>query len=166
MPIAQTLVPEFDHEMATTRTLLERVPEDAAAWKPHPKSMSMGELASHIADLPRFATVIVQKEELDFATPAAADYKTTPFESTSRLVENFDRNIKAARAIIAGATDADLGIPWALRSGAHKIFSMPRAGVLRSFILSHVIHHRGQLSVYLRLRDVPLPSIYGPTADS
>ena len=166
MPIAQMLVPEFDHEMATTRTLLERVPEDAAEWKPHPKSMSMGHLASHIASMPRWTSAIVQQKEVDFASPTAADFATPPFKSTRQLVEAFDRNIQEARTVIAAASDGELAIPWALRNGGHTIFSLPRAGVLRSFIMSHIIHHRGQLSVYLRLRDVPLPSIYGPTADT
>ena len=166
MTIAQILVPEFDHEMATTRTLLERVPEEAAHWKPHPKSMSMGHLASHIASMPAWVDQILTEPELDFATPAGATLATPKFESTRALVEMFDRNIRAARSRISGASDADLGVSWALRNGAHRILSMPRTAILRSFILSHIIHHRGQLSVYLRLRDVPLPSIYGPTADS
>ena len=166
MTIAQMLVPEFDHEMATTRTLLERVPENAADWKPHPKSMSLGHLASHIASMPGWVDQILTQPELDFATPAGATLATPKFESTRALVERFDRNVKAARARISGTSDADMGIAWALRNGEHRIMSMPRAAVLRSFIMSHLIHHRGQLSVYLRLRDVPLPSIYGPTADS
>ena len=166
MTIAQMLVPEFDHEMATTRKLLERVPENAADWKPHPKSMSLGHLASHIASMPGWVDQILTQPELDFATPAGATLATPKFESTRALVEMFDRNVKAARARISGTSDADMGIAWALRNGEHRIMSMPRAAVLRSFIMSHVIHHRGQLSVYLRLRDVPLPSIYGPTADS
>ena len=166
MTIAQMLVPEFDHEMATTRTLLERVPENAADWKPHPKSMSLGHLASHIASMPGWVDQILTEPELDFATPAGATLATPKFESTRALVEMFDRNVKTARARISGTSDADMGIAWALRNGEHRIMSMPRAAVLRSFIMSHVIHHRGQLSVYLRLRDVPLPSIYGPTADS
>jgi uncharacterized damage-inducible protein DinB len=166
MTIAQMLVPEFDHEMATTRTLLERVPGGVADWKPHPKSMSMGHLASHIASMPQWTPAIVREKEVDFSTPAAARFATPAFESTAKLVEMFDRNINEARMVMLGASDADLGVPWALRNGAHQIFSLPRAAVLRSFIMSHIIHHRGQLSVYLRLRDVPLPSIYGPTADS
>ena len=166
MTIAQMLVPEFDHEMATTRTLLERVPDAAAAWKPHQKSMSMGELASHIAAMPGWVDQILTETELDFATPAGAQLQTPKFESTRALVEMFDRNVKAARSRIAATSDAEMGVAWALRNGDHRILSMPRAAIVRSFILSHVIHHRGQLSVYLRLRDVPLPSIYGPTADS
>ena len=166
MTIAQMLVPEFDHEMATTRTLLERVPENAAEWKPHAKSMSMGHLASHIASMPGWVDQILTESEIDFATPAAARLATPKFESTRALVEMFDRNVATARSRIAATSDADMGLSWALRNGEHKVFAMPRAAVVRSFIMSHMIHHRGQLSVYLRLRDVPLPSIYGPTADS
>ena len=166
MTIAQMLVPEFDHEMATTRTLLERVPEDAAAWKPHQKSMGLGQLASHIASMPVWTEVIMSADELDFADPAAARFATPTFETTAALVASFDRNVKEARAQIARGTDEEMGRVWTLRNGAHRILGMPRAGVLRSFIMSHIIHHRGQLSVYLRLRDVPLPPIYGPTADS
>ena len=166
MTIAQMLVAEFDHEMATTRTLLERVPENAAEWKPHTKSMSMGHLASHIASMPGWVDQILTESELDFATPAGAKLATPKFESTAALVEMFDRNVQAARSRIGATSDAEMGVPWALRNGEHRIFAMPRVGVVRSFIMSHLIHHRGQLSVYLRLRDVPLPSIYGPTADS
>jgi len=166
MTIAQMLVPEFDHEMATTRKLLERVPADAADWKPHPKSMSMGHLASHIASMPVWTESIMRDTDFDFASPETARFATPPFQSTPALVEMFDRNISNARALIAGSSDADMNVAWSLRSGSHKVFSQPRAAVLRSFIMSHIIHHRGQLSVYLRLRDVPLPPIYGPTADS
>ena len=166
MTIAQMLVPEFDHEMATTRSLLERVPADAADWKPHTKSMSLGHLASHIASMPGWVDQILTQPELDFATPAGASLATPKFESTQALVAMFDRNVQAARSRIGSTPDADLGVSWTLRNGEHRIMSMPRVAVLRSFIMSHLIHHRGQLSVYLRLRDVPLPSIYGPTADS
>ena len=166
MKIAETLAAQFDHEMATTRTLLERVPDDAAAWKPHPKSMSMGELASHIAAMPNWLGLIVQRDEVDFAGPAGKELATPKFESTSALVGMFDRNIKSGRSALIAASDEDMRKPWALRNGAHQIISMPRVGVVSGFVLSHMIHHRGQLSVYLRLQDVPLPPIYGPTADS
>ena len=166
MTIAEMLVPEFDHEMATTRSLLERVPEDAADWKPHAKSMALGHLASHLASMPSWVDRIMTEPELDFMTPAGAALATPAFESTRALVDMFDRNIKAARARIAAGSDADMGMSWTLRAGPRQILSLPRAAVLRSFIMSHMIHHRGQLSVYLRLRDVPLPPIYGPTADS
>ena len=166
MTIAQLLVPEFDHEMATTRTLLERVPQDAATWKPHQKSMTLGHLASHIASMPVWTDVIMGADELDFAGPSAAKFATPEFATTAALITSFDRNIQEARARIARGTDEDMAGMWTLRNGSHRILAMPRAAVLRSFIISHIIHHRGQLSVYLRLRDIPLPPIYGPTADS
>ena len=166
MTIAQTLLPEFDNEMATTRKLLERVPEADAEWKPHPKSMTMGRLATHIASLPVWAISTMEQTEFDFSGANAEKAKEPAFESTRALVEMFDRNLKSARAVIERGSDEDMAVTWSLRAGDHRIFSMPRAGVLRSFIMSHIIHHRGQLSVYLRLRDVPLPSIYGPTADT
>lgn len=164
MPIADVLIADFDHEMATTRTLLTRVPDKAAAWKPHPKSMAMGEIAQHIVNIVRYSEAIFAGSELDFASPGAQRYRGT-FESTATLVEHFDRNVGIARQAIAGGSDSAMREMWTLRVGPKQIFSVPRAAAVRTFILSHLIHHRGQLSVYLRLNDVPLPSIYGPSAD-
>jgi uncharacterized damage-inducible protein DinB len=166
MPITDALLLEFDQEMTTTRALLERVPADAATWQPHPKSMSLGVLAVHIANLVRYTEATVQRTELDFAGPDAAKFASLPFSSTDELVTAFDRNVTSARAAIAGFGEQDLREKWTLRVGPRIIFTLPRAAVLRSFIMNHIIHHRGQLSVFLRLRDVPLPPIYGPTADS
>jgi len=149
--------------MATTRSLLERVPEANPDWKPHPKSMTLGRLATHVAELVAWTDTTLQQTELDFAK---GDYKPALFTSTAALLETFDANVKSARAAIAGTSDQDMMVPWTLRNGDQVIFTLPRVGVLRSFVMNHVIHHRGQLSVYLRLNDVPLPSIYGPTADS
>jgi uncharacterized damage-inducible protein DinB len=166
MPIAQTLLPEFDHEMANTRRMLELVPAADAAWKPHPKSYSLGDLASHTVTLPMWGRLTLELPELDLGSPANAGIARTPFTGTPELLERFDRNVREARAALASASDAALGEVWTLKNGATTVFSMPRAVVLRGFVLSHMIHHRGQLSVYLRLRDVPLPSLYGPTADT
>jgi uncharacterized damage-inducible protein DinB len=166
MPLAQMLVPEFDHEMAATRRLLEIVPERDAGWRPHPKSYTLGDLAAHIATLPLWGRLTVELPELDLGTPANADRARMTFTSTSELVERFDQHVRDARAALAGASDESLGASWSLRNAGHTIFTLPRAAVLRSFVLSHLIHHRGQLTVYLRLRDVPLPSTYGPTADA
>jgi uncharacterized damage-inducible protein DinB len=165
MRIAETVVPQFEQEMATTRSLLARVPEKAASWKPHPKSMSLGELAQHIVNLLRFAEPTFKGSEVDFADPASATIGADRFESTATLLERFDRNFAAARAVIAGASDDAMRGTWTLRVGPRKIFTLPRIQVVRGFLLSHMIHHRGQLSVYLRMNDVPLPPIYGPTAD-
>jgi uncharacterized damage-inducible protein DinB len=161
VPLIDALLPEFDHEMTLTRKLLERVPEDQFDWKPHAKSMSLGVLSSHLASLPTFAAVTMRGSELDvsgFAPPATA-------RSRPELLATFDGTVAAARAALAGRTDAELMAPWTLKNGTHTIFSMPKAGVVRSLVLNHIVHHRGQLTVYLRLRDVPLPSIYGPSAD-
>lgn len=159
MTIAQTLLPEFDQEMATTRRLLERVPSDKGEWKPHPKSFALGHLAQLVSSMPGWLTNIVQETALDLGT--AAPYT---FEKTETLVQRFDQNVKDARAAIAAASDADFGITWSLKRGDQVFFGAPRAVVVRQTI-NHLVHHRGQLTVYLRLIDVPIPSIYGPTAD-
>ena len=165
MTIAKTLLPEFDHEMRTTRAVLARVPEADADWRPHPKSMTMGELASHVTNIVRWGGATFASEGLDLASPDAALFAPPKFETTQKLVEQFDANVAQARAALAAAADEDMGVVWTLRNGAQTILALPRAASYRSFVMSHHIHHRGQLSVYLRLRDVPLPSIYGPTAD-
>jgi uncharacterized damage-inducible protein DinB len=155
------LLAEFDHEMTTTRKLLERVPEDRLAWKPHAKSWSLGDLATHLSRLPQWGEMTLTQSEIDIGGQGAADAKT----SRAELLSAFDRNVAAARAALAGKIDAELMAMWTLKRDGHAIFSMPKAAVWRSFVLSHIIHHRGQLSVYLRMQDVPLPSIYGPSAD-
>jgi uncharacterized damage-inducible protein DinB len=156
---------EFDHEMQTTRTLLARVPDARADWRPHPRSTPVGALAQHITNLVGFGALIAQGSERDIAPVGGPPYAPVPFTTTAAMLTAFDANVAASRAAIAGLTEPALREPWALRAGAHTIFSMPRAAVLRTYLLNHVIHHRGQLSVHLRLLDVPLPSIYGPTAD-
>lgn len=165
MPIADTFLPEFDQEMATTRALLERVPADRADWKPHPRSTALGQLAMHIANLPGFGATVISQTEVDMNPPGGAGYTPPVLTSTEELLATFDANVERTRAAIAGARDEELGVPWSLKSAGEVIFTLPRSGVLRTMMLNHVIHHRGQLSVYLRLRDVPLPPIYGPTAD-
>ncbi|MBV9775292.1 MAG: DinB family protein [Gemmatimonadetes bacterium] len=166
MPIAQTLLPEFDHEMATTRSLLERVPEEKADWKPHPKSTALGALAAHIANLPSMGVPVLSLTEIDMNPPGGPGFSPPGFTSTAALLATFDENVRKTREAISGATDDALKVTWSLKNGGQTIFSVPRAAALRTFMMNHVIHHRGQLSVYLRLNDVPLPSIYGPTADS
>jgi uncharacterized damage-inducible protein DinB len=166
MSIAQTLLPEFDREMANTRGLLEAVPEADAGWKPHPKSYSLGELAAHIATLPLWGKLVLQDPELDLGEPANASIAQVPFTTVAALLDRFDRQVREARSALASMSDAEMGVTWSLKNRGMAVFSLPRAAVLRGFILSHLIHHRGQLTVYLRLRDVPLPSLYGPTADT
>jgi uncharacterized damage-inducible protein DinB len=166
MAIAESILPEFDHETATTRMLLERVPQDKAEWKPHVKSMSLGQLAMHIANLPKWTTIALERTEFDTNPADAARVTAAPFESAPSLLQAYDANVGAARALLARTTDAEFMVQWTLKNGGRNMFSMPRVAVFRSFILNHAVHHRGQLSVYLRLLDVPIPNIYGPTADT
>jgi uncharacterized damage-inducible protein DinB len=166
MPIAESMLPEFDHETATTRTLLERVPADQAFFKPHPKSMSLGELAMHVASLPRWAPITLKDTQYDTNPPDGQPLTTPVFESTAKMLAAYDEGVTSSRAMLAAATDAELMVAWTLKTGGKAVFSMPRVAVFRSFIMNHAIHHRGQLSVYLRMCGVPLPSIYGPTADT
>jgi len=159
MTIAATLLPEFDQEMATTRKLLERVPGEQGPWKPHPKSFALGHLAQLVSWMPGWIANTVRETKLDLA--AAPGYS---FETTETLLKGFDQNARDARAAIAGSKDADYAATWSLTRGERVLWSAPRAVVVRTHI-SHLSHHRGQLTVYLRLLDVPIPPIYGPTAD-
>jgi uncharacterized damage-inducible protein DinB len=155
-------LPEFDREMGTTRRLLERVPFDDPEWQPHPKSMSLLKLSTHIANIPTFAVRAMTGTEFDATAPRAPE---PPVTSAAELVARFDANVAAAREVLVGKTDPELMVPWKLLANGREIFTLPRIGVLRTLFMNHIIHHRGQLTVYLRLRDVPLPSIYGPSAD-
>jgi len=165
MAIRDAFLPEFDYEMALTRKMLERVPEGDPDWKPHQKSMTISRLAGHLADISGYAVMVIQEESRDVAPPGGSKRQPTVMTSRAQLLEVFDKNVAAARAAIAGASDEHLGKMWRLHAGEKTIFNMPRAGVLRAMILSHGIHHRAQMGVYLRLNDVPVPSIYGPSAD-
>jgi uncharacterized damage-inducible protein DinB len=165
MSISEILLPEFDHEMATTRKTLERVPDDKFGWKPHEKSMSLGQLAHHIAFIPSWGVETINKDSID-VMPVGGGAPTPPKAETQRAVlDMFDGAVAASRAAIAGASDEQMMKPWTLLAGGKTVFTLPKAAVLRAFVLSHSIHHRGQLSVYLRLNDIPVPSIYGPSAD-
>ena len=165
MSIAQSLLPEFDHEMATTRKAIDRMPADKAAWKPHAKSFDIGHLCLHLAELPGWASMAVSTTELDMNPPGGPGYTPPKYESKEATLKRFDETVAAARAAIAGASDADLMVGWSLKNAGETIFTIPRVAVIRTWVLNHVIHHRGQLSVYLRLLDVPVPAIYGPSAD-
>jgi uncharacterized damage-inducible protein DinB len=166
MTLTDSLLPEFDREMGSTRSLLERVPEADARWRPHPKSYTLGDLAVHISRLPLWGRYVFAQTELDLGLPENASIARAEFSTTAELLERFDRHVAEGRAALAKASDGDMGAVWSLKNAGAVIFAMPRATVFRSFVMSHLIHHRGQLSVYLRLRDVPLPSLYGPTADT
>jgi uncharacterized damage-inducible protein DinB len=159
MSISDTLLPEFDQEMASTRRVIKRVPDDDPGWKPHPKSFAIAHLAQLLAWMPGWIGQTLTNTELDLS--GGAGYS---MESTETLLELFDENVRLAREAIASATDADYEVPWSLKARGHVVFTLPRGAVVRQHI-SHLSHHRGQMTVYLRLRDVPVPSVYGPTAD-
>lgn len=163
MAIRDGILPEFDHEMANTRRVLERVPGPRFGWRPHPRSWTLRELAVHVATLPMWAAVTLERDGFDLAQPDPEP--RPPVETPADLLALFDRHLARARAAIAAAGDAAFAEPWALRRGATVVFTMPRLATLRSFVLHHMIHHRAQLGVYLRLMDVPVPALYGPSAD-
>jgi uncharacterized damage-inducible protein DinB len=165
MKISETLLPEFDQEMASTRKVLERVPAAKFSWKPHPKSFAFGALAAHIANMPDWAGLTMQSDSFDYSPPGAPPYETPKFTSTEQLLAAFDKSVGEARAAIAAADDSKFLAPWTLMAGGDAIMTMPRVGVIRSFVMNHTIHHRAQLGVYLRLNDIPVPALYGPTAD-
>jgi uncharacterized damage-inducible protein DinB len=150
---------EFDQEMASTRRLLERVPGDRGPWKPHERSFALGHLAQLVAWMPEWIALSLREPHIDLG--AHAGYN---FQPTEVLVEKFDRNVQAARAALEAVTGSELDESWSLKHGEHVLFTAPRRSVVRMH-LNHLIHHRGQLTVYLRLLDVPIPSIYGPSAD-
>ena len=159
MSIADTLLPEFDQEMASTRRVLERVPTDKKTWKPHQKSFAMGHLAQLVAWMPGWITNALRETELNLASAGGYSY-----ESTNTLLTMFDKNVAEARAAIVSSKDKDYSVNWSLKHGDRVLFTQPRRDIVRMNI-NHLIHHRGQLTVYLRLVDVPVPSVYGPTAD-
>src|SRR5262245_28282214 len=164
MSIAESLLPEFDYETANTRKTLERVAEKKFDWKPHDKSWAMGGLATHLANIPSWASVTINQDSFDLA-PGGSPVKLPPATSLKEILETFDKNVSEARAAIVGANDEHLLKPWTLLSGGNIIFTIPRIACLRSFVMNHMIHHRAQLGVYLRLNDLPVPAIYGPSAD-
>jgi uncharacterized damage-inducible protein DinB len=150
---------EFDIEMKSTRRLLERIPSDKGPWKPHERSFSIGHLAQLVSDMPRWITETLQKTAINLSESAGYTYETT-----ETLLKNFDNNVKGAREALASVTGTDLDTLWSLLMGEQVLFSTPRRVAVRQH-LNHLIHHRAQLTVYLRLLDIPVPSIYGPTAD-
>jgi uncharacterized damage-inducible protein DinB len=165
MSIAQSFLPEFDHEMANTRRTLERLPEDKLEYKPDPKSMSLGVLANHLAQMPGYATVTMQTESFDVAPAGGGGPKPVVATSKEEVLAEFDKNVAAGRAAIAGGSDESMMRPWSLLAGGNVVFNMPRAAVIRSMVMNHSIHHRAQLTVYYRLNGIPVPALYGPSAD-
>jgi len=164
MAIADMLLPEFDMEMANTRKVLERVPEDKLDWRPHPKSFTMGEMASHLVNMASWMISTLTTDSLD-VMPDGQQMRMSRFTSVPAMLEAFDDSVTKARTILAATGDEQFMQPWSLLGNGKTFFTMPRIAVLRSMVLNHLIHHRGQLEVYLRINDVPLPQIYGPTAD-
>ena len=160
MSLADVLLPEFDVEMATTRRLLERVPNEKGEWKPHPKSFSMAHLAQLVSAIPDWISQTLRKSEINIQA-SGVFYKT---QKTEALLEQFDRNVREAREAIKDAKDSDFAKNWSLKMGEQVLITQSRAEGVRSHI-SHLVHHRAQLGVYLRLVDVPVPQMYGPTAD-
>ena len=164
MAMRDALLPEFDHEMGTTRRLLERVPDADLTWKPHAKSFSLGQLSAHVANLPTWVDLTCDLSVFDLAS-LGEDARPKEPGTAMELVTRFDRNVSKARQKLLEQTDSALMSMWTLNQNGQEFFTMPKIAVLRSFVMNHLIHHRGQLTVYLRLRDVALPAIYGPTAD-
>jgi uncharacterized damage-inducible protein DinB len=164
MPVPNELLTEFDIEMEATRRVLERVPSDRLDWKPHEKSMSLGRLATHVADLPRWVPFTMTTDGLDAEQPGDA-MGPRQLESAQAMLDWFDEHAARARATIEGASEGAYTGTWTMRQGEQVYFSLPRWLVVRRFAINHMIHHRGQLTVYLRLAGVPVPGTFGPSAD-
>lgn len=165
MAIKDALLPELDQEAAVTRKLLKRVPADKLGWKPHEKSMTLGRLATHIAEMPGWTDVVINQNEFDVEPPGGEPYTPTEVEGVAQLLEMFDAGVTKMRELLDGTSDAEFMEPWTLKKGGEDVFTIPRIGVVRNTLFNHAIHHRGQLSVYLRLAGAPVPGSYGPTAD-
>lgn len=162
MSLGQTLAMELKQEAATTRKCLERLPSEKFDWKPHEKSMTLGRLAGHIVEMFLWVKETVEKDELDFAK---IDYTPTEYKDAAQLVADLDAKVDEAAEILSDAPNEAMGENWALKNGEEVYFELPKAAVLRGMVMNHIVHHRGQLSVYMRLLDVPVPGLYGPSAD-
>jgi uncharacterized damage-inducible protein DinB len=165
MSLGQMMLGEFDNEMQNTRRVLDRVPDEKWNWKPHDKSGTLGWLASHVGNLPGWATMTLQTEELDYAPVNGPSYTPPKITNRKELLAEFDKNVAEAREAISKASDADMMKGWKLLAGGKEIFTMPRVACLRGMVFNHLIHHRAQLTVYYRLLDVAVPGLYGPSAD-
>ena len=160
--IANALIAELENEGKTTRTILERVPAEKFDWKPHEKSMTFARLATHVAEMHSWTKNTVENAELDFSK---FDYKPLEPKTTEELVEFLDKNVAEAITSLKASPDERFMENWTMRNGEQVYFTMPKVAVMRSFVMNHIIHHRGQLSVYLRLNDIAVPAMYGPSAD-
>lgn len=165
MSYAETILPEFDQEMANTRRVLERIPEDKLDWKPHPKSDTIGWNANHLAEIPGWVEGTLTFPNWDIAPAGGEPYRSPALRRRDEILHLFDANVAAARRAIAGVREETLGEDWSLLAGGKPLFTMPRSAVIRTFVLNHLIHHRAILCVYLRLNDIPAPGMYGPSGD-
>jgi uncharacterized damage-inducible protein DinB len=165
MSISASLLPELDQELAGTRKTLERIPEDKFDFRPHPKSSSMINLATHITNMVGWGKDTLESDSFDVAPVGAPPYKEEPAKSVAALLAKFDKNLAAFREALANTSDEAMMTNWSLLAGGNPIFTMPRIACIRGMILNHLIHHRAQLGVYLRMNDVPVPALYGPSAD-
>jgi uncharacterized damage-inducible protein DinB len=163
--ISQLLLPEFDQEMANTRKVLERVADEKLNWKAHPKSNTIGWVGMHLAEIPWWAELALKKDSFDIEPPGAEPYRTPPATTVQDMLQMFDKNVAAARAAVEETSDEQYAKPWSLLKHGQCLFTMPRLTVIRSFVLNHMIHHRAHLCVYLRLNDIPVPGLYGPSGD-
>jgi uncharacterized damage-inducible protein DinB len=162
MALVDALLPEFDHEIAVTRKVLERVDETKLGWQPHERSMTLGRLAQHVAEIPQWGHTILDQPEFDMLD---GDHRPKAIATSAELLANFDGLAKAIRARLAEKSDAEMMSTWTFKHNGQEVYGMPRAAAWRSMVMSHMIHHRGQLSVYLRLTGAKVPGIYGPSAD-
>jgi len=163
MPLIDALLPEFDREMGLTRRALERVPDDQFEWRPHPTSVTLGRLAEHLTEMPRWATMTMTLSKFETTKDRPADYVRPA--SRAAVLAQFDQYLKEGRSHVAGKTDGEFLAPWTLTAGGKEVFTMPKVAVIRNFVLNHMIHHRGQFTVYLRMLGISVPSIYGPSGD-
>lgn len=165
MSIAQSILPEFEHEMAGTRKTLERIPEDKLQWRAHPKSNTIGWVGSHLAEIPGWVAPTLNQDSWDINPKGGEPYRTPNLTSRQAMLDMFDKGVADARRAIDATPDDEFMQPWSLLAGGEKLMTMPRIGVIRSFILNHTIHHRAFLCSYLRLNDIPVPALYGPSGD-
>jgi len=165
MTYGQSILPEFEQEMASTRKVLERVPEDKLDWRPHPKSNTIGWNANHLAEIPGWVAGTLAALEWDIAPPGGPAYQSPKLRSRREILELFDKNVASARQALAAVKDEEIDKTWSLLQAGKPLITMPRRAVIRSFVLNHLIHHRAILCVYLRLNDIPVPGMYGPSGD-
>ncbi len=165
MKIGESFLPEFDMEMAGTRKVIERVPDDKLDWKCHPKSNTMGWAANHLAELPGWVEGTFASDVWDMNPPGGEPYQPPDLKSVKEIVELFDANVASARKTLASAPDEAFFQNWSLANAGETLMTMPKIAVVRTWVLNHSIHHRGHLCVYLRLNDIPVPALYGPSGD-